>query len=260
MGNAMMNKKGEESGTEQTGGEVINIIITIIVSFFLIYLIVLLYNFYSDKADQQRAQSELNEMKSTLQQLTSQQPPKSYKVLYAPQWVIFNSEFSDLCEGPFCLCICKKNLCDDPSARACVATDKYVMLRGKDNRETRFLVIESPPSELKFSLINQDVYPANAGSFAVTRDWGLIDYQVMPLFYIFYKFDTEWLWSPDLEVWIKTDTSTIPSGKWASRVIEQNYAFLNSIVKPNKDSKENVLKSFAQIGAKESKGVYLIQQ
>lgn len=260
-----MNKKAEGSGGfGLTGGMVVKLLVGVLCLGVLVYFGVELY--YSAKGNQEaeKGKSELNEIFATLKQAESENQMQEYSVLYAPNWYLFSSEFPELCDtGPYCLCICKDAGCGDLKARACIATDKFVSLRtrvpetGKIQR-VRAMSLENYPLVLKLSFVNDWVYPYTPSEQIIRGSYLEVVKGTIP---IFFKFYNEWIWSLDLQSWMKTSTIKVSGGEFdgISMTVQENIDFLNEHMEPIKNSKqegERLLNTLSKL----SEGVYVIEK
>lgn len=245
----MKNKKGEISLLGEEGVKIITAVISISI---LIGLIVILYNFYTT-GQITKSVKELKEIKSILEKSFVDNEEKEYTVIQAPNWYLFSSEFADLCEGPFCLCLCEEEDCGEESERACVATNRFVLIREK-GKEKRISQLQSPPYNLRLNFENQEVYPFNAGK---NVEGYFITTTTTP---IFFKFDKEWLWSADLHNWMPTTTSIVTAGQWKGiEVVTDNKIFINNILLPVKNSESKGEVALEKFNAKLSRGVFTIE-
>ncbi|MBU0907276.1 MAG: hypothetical protein KKD18_06160 [Nanoarchaeota archaeon] len=250
----MKNKKAEAM-IGLTGGEIARLVTAIIAILILIYLIVIITGFYFNKADVNKASTELEEIVPSLEKVVETGQQQEYFVLYAPDWYLFSSEFSDLCDGRFCLCLCKDSACQDSKARACTKTEKFVLIR-EGGRETRSIKLEKPPQKIILNFVDEKAYPFNAGDNTVRGWWSI---QGVPT--LFLKFTTEWLWSLDLTNWMTTEETSAKGGLWNGIEPPQaNRDFITSFLKPIKNSKAEGEQIFYHTGAKLSEGFYIIEQ
>lgn len=250
MGKNIKNKKGFGLLGDETAGLLFGAIILLM----LISLLVLIYRGSGSQSVTAHQQEELNEINNVLKTLTTEGEIKEYNILHTRQWYMFTSEYGDICEGRFCLCVCEKEDCST-EARACISTQKFVLLR-QNGMEARIMKLENPPVNIKLSLVNQSVYPLNVGK-EVDRGW-IVTGTTTPLLL---KFADQWLWSPDLETWLDMATSSPSNGRWAGRTIRQeNHEFMINVLAPVQNSKEKGETRIVQFGAKLSEGIYVISQ
>lgn len=257
-----MNKKAE-SGTGLTGGQVALLVISVICIIILIYLGSVMIIQYLDKNKAQKGAAELKEILPTLQLVAETKQPKNYSVVYAPEWYLFSTEFADICNpGPFCLCLCKEPQCLDEKARTCVSTQKFVSISAinpliNQRQQTRGMRLDNPPYELKLKYSDQEVYPFSS----LTKEERVVVkvFKAEGVIPVFFKFDKEWLWSPDLDNWMPTTTLTVTGGTFNGQTMQTNNFLVESVLKPVKDSKEKGEEALVGLGATKSQGVFLIE-
>ena len=247
----MRNKKG----IEILGEETVGILVTVLSLLVLVGLGIVLYNFYSGSGEVAQAEGELNEIKIDFESVVESGENGKHLSLRSAEWYVFSEEFGDLCAGAFCLCLCKKVDCSG-EARACVDTEKFVLIR--DKREARVTKLPKPPAELGLEFIEGKVYPFRDGA-AVTQGWTVAK-TITPLFF---RFNTEWEWSPDLENWMDMDTLTVSGGKWNGRSpAESNREFIKNFMRPERVRRSELegIKVLEVEGASLSDGVLVIQK
>jgi hypothetical protein len=78
---------------------------------------------------------------------------------------------------------------------------------------------------------------------------------------LFFKFATEWIWSPDLQNWMSSSQLEVTGGSWAgAKPTQKNQDFLNDHLSPIKNSQSEGDNLFYRFGAKISEGVYIIEK
>lgn len=247
----MRNKKG----IEILGEETVGILVTVLSLLVLVGLGIVLYNFYSGGGEVAQAKGELDEIKIDFESVVESGESGKHLSLRSADWYLFSEEFGDLCAGAFCLCLCKKVDCSG-EARACVDTERFVLIR--NGREARVTQLPKPPAELGLEFVEGKVYPFRDGE-AVTQGW-IVAKTVTPLFF---RFNTEWEWSPDLENWMDMDTLTVSGGKWKGRSpTSGNYEFIRNFMSPPsvRTSELEGVKGLEVRGASLSDGVLVIQK
>jgi hypothetical protein len=249
----------KKKGIELLGSHAINLIIAILAILILIYGGVKLAGLFTEKAEKENAEFELIQLKAKLDTALRTGEGDSYLVTTTKGWYMFSDEFGSLCEGDFCLCLCEEIDCSSES-RACVSTEFFVLLRegGERNRELRFFQLTSP-YELKLGISQEKVYPFSAAEKSVSvQIWRNRINSVSPLFF---KYEEEWLWSPDLEVWMKLSEEKVKSGKWEGfPPNKNNLEFLRALnrVSNAENSEEIGIDVFLKRGSKESDKVLII--
>jgi hypothetical protein len=251
-----MNKKG----FELLGNHTVNIIIAVLCILVLIYAGIKVYGLFSDKSDLEKATFELTQLKAKLDAVAESKVSDEYIVTSVREWYLFSEEFGSLCNGDFCLCLCEEVDCKS-EPRACIATDKFVLLRKgieDDYKETRKFQLESPfKLNLKYS--GEHAYPFNAGT-SVEAGWLTVK-AITPLFF---KYDENWKWSPDLEVWMNISELEVSSGKWKGQhPADPNIDFLkrfDGVLKKEKYPQEFGNLLFKNYGSSKSEGVLIIER
>lgn len=249
----MMKNKKAEATIGLTGSEVAKLVIAIAAILILIYLGWILTNFYFNRTQVQKAEAELGEIVPLLEDVAATGQEKEYFVLHAPQWYLFSSEFSDLCDGRFCLCLCEERECSDVKTRGCVQTEKFVLIR-ENGKEKRAIQIKEPPSKLYLKYIDEQAYPYTQ-SDNIDKGWFSVK-QSNP---IFYQFTDQWRWSFDLENWMTPDKTKSNDGR---RPFQDNVDFINEIVNSEfyRYNEEEVIRIFSRNGGKISDGIYVIEK
>jgi len=247
----------DKRGFELLGENTVQLIIAVLCVVILIILGVSLYDFIiGGKTDVKKAEYELKEMNASLRSIIDDKTEIKYIVTTIQGWSLFTDESGGLCGGNFCLCVCKDESCSKNSPKACISTDKFVRLI--ENGESKRMIKLNSPSQLKMSLSNKEVYPFNGGVQAM--DYGIIAFGIVP---IYFKFDNEWKWSPDLDNWMPVTTTVVSGGKLdGQKPMEGKQEFINffSRVEGLKDSENRGISLFNQINVHKSTGVYIIQQ
>jgi len=247
------NKKGFELLGENT----VQLVIALLCIVILIVLGVSLYEFFwGDSGDIKKAEYELKEMNAYLTSITDEKTEREYIVTTINDWWLFSDESGGLCDSNFCLCICKKVDCSGNS-KACIATDKFVLIRGENGKEARIVELNLP-YELKMNLSKDEMYPFNGG--ASVKDYWIFVKTITPLFF---KFDKEWKWSPDTLNWMDTKTSVVSGGKWKDEEpANPSLELIKFVSKLDgvKSNENNGTVLFNQIGVHKSNGVYIIQK
>jgi len=268
----------DKKGFELLGENTVQLIIAVLCIVILIILGMALYEFFmGNSGDIKKAEYELKEMKASLRSITDDKTERNYIVTTIQDWWLFSEEYGQLCGGSFCLCVCKEKDCSG-KIKACIATDKFVLIRGEDGREVRIIQLTSP-SELKMKLSNGIVYPFNAdkpvsdystvaktaaflinpaaGIAALTADLNVV-FSVTPLFF---KFDNEWKWSPDLTNWMDTKTMKVTAGEWKDKEpVEANTELIKFVSNLKDTSGSKGIAIFEQTKIHKSDGVYVIQK
>ncbi len=275
----MINRKNKKA-FQLIGEHGVNLIIAVLCIIILIILGVGLYNFFlGEKAKTAQAKAELEQIGGRLQYAAEQKKEITQLVTTIQNWYFFSEEYGRLCSGEFCLCVCKNADCSG-NAKACIFTDKFVLIR-KNNIEARVVQLNSP-YELKLNLVDTEVYPFNAavavkdystelkfvaalvipalGVASVAVPWDNIQAysSVTPLFL---KFDKSWQWSPDLINWMSPSTTKVTAGEWKNKLLYENNAVFIETFKQyaNLPSAETLGEGrLSAHGAHLSKGVYTI--
>jgi hypothetical protein len=247
-----MNKKG----FELLGENITQLVIAVLCIGILLILGVTLYDFLvGNSGDIKKAEYELKEMNASLRSITDDKTERNYIVTTIQDWFLFTDESGNLCGGSFCLCACKDEGCKG-NVKACIATDKFVSI--KENGQSKRMIQLKSPSDLKISLSNKEVYPFNGD--AQVLDYYLVAYGIIP---IFFKFDTEWKWSADLDNWMLINTTVVKGGYLnGQEPMKSKIEFLSffSKIKDIKYSNDKGAFLFNQIGVHKSNGVYIIQK
>jgi len=232
----------DKKGFELLGENTIQLIIAVLCIVILIFLGMSIYDFFmGNSGDIKKAEYELREMNASLKSITDDNTERNYIITTVQDWVLFTDESGNLCGGNFCLCVCRDEGCKG-NVKACIATDKFVRI--KENGESKRMIQLESPSELKMSLSNEKVYPFNGG--AQVLEYYIVAYGIIP---IFFKFDNEWKWSPDLDNWMPVNTTVVSGGELNGR-------------EPMKE-KQELIKFFSKVGGlkySESKGISLFNQ
>ena len=251
--NKSKNKKAE---TDVLGGEVLGLIIAVLCIVILIFLGVALYDFFLGSGKElKQAQLELGNIKSGLSSLEIGDNSKSYIITGAVDWYLFSDEYGDLCNANFCLCICHSKDCSK-GIKTCTATDKFVIIRN-EGKETREIPINSPLN-IKLKLSDEKAYPFNGGKSV--DDYWIIASSVTPLFF---KFDKDWKWSPDLANWMSTNTLVVSGGVWnGQNPSKANSDFISFFSKINgmNGNEEKGQNLFNDMRVHKSEGFYIIEK
>jgi len=247
----------DKRGFELLGENTVQLIIAVLCIVILIILGVSLYDFFmGSKTDVKKAEYELKEMNASLRSIIDDKTEEKYIVTTIQGWSLFTDESGDLCGGNFCLCVCKDESCSKNSPKTCISTDKFVRI--VENGESKRMIKLNSPSQLKMSLSNKEVYPFNGGVQAI--DYGIVAFGIVP---IYFKFDNEWKWSPDLDNWMPVTTTVVSGGYLdGKQPMESKKEFINffSNIRDIRSSESNGARLFNQIGIHKSDGVYVIQQ
>jgi len=248
----MKNKKAEAM-VGLTGGQVAKLVAAAIAILILIYLGSIIANYFLDQTNKQKADAELNEIVPLLQQAEETSEEKEHFVIYAPKWFLFSSEFSNLCDEKFCLCLCEDRGCAGTEARSCIGTEKFVLIK-EGGKTKRSIELKERPARIKLKYVDQTVYPYNAGK-DIDRGW----IEITTTTPIFFKFTDQWLWSPDFEEnW--RGASDYSNDRHGRSLSENNKLFIKDFLLTIKDSKTKGEELFTRTGAKLSEGVYVIEQ
>jgi len=246
----------DKKGFELLGENTVQLIIAVLCITILIFLGVSLYDFFmGNSGDIKKAEYELKEMNASLKSLIDNKTEIKYIVTTIQDWVLFTDESGNLCGGNFCLCACRDEGCKG-KAKACIATDKFVRIM-EDGKSRRMIVLKSP-SELKMSLSNEKVYLFNGGVQAL--EYYVVAYGIIP---IFFKFDNEWKWGPDLVNWMPINTTVVSGGEFdGQQPMKSKVEFITffSKIKDIKFSESTGAALFNQTGIHKSDGVYIIQR
>lgn len=263
------------------GEATVKIIIAVLCIVVLIFLIVKLYELYGSSNKENLANAELENILAYGNRAIQEKKEMKYLATTVADWWLISSEFGDFCSGKFCLCLCEDVDCS--GFKACKATDRFFLLREKENIEVRTYKLESPV-ELKINYSEEKVYPFNAGKAVDITDFSwvrnlafalgvgpgiLVQFTPKDLYKIidmttpiFFKFDNEWKWSPDLESWMNLNTLK-PTGKWAVRgeLSAANKNFIRAfrdLEKPNALSEKIGDNFFKNSKTYKSEGVIII--
>lgn len=230
------------------GETIVKLVVAVLVSLVLIALGVTIYNFAVPDTSKKAAEQELNSLNLELKTLSTADPgPYPYLSLKTPEWYLFSVTKGDICQDKFCLCICESLSCDIEDEQACIPTEKFVSVRLR-GREERIIPMPKPPTELKITYINENVFPYDA----VKEQYSAVS---IPM--LFYKFqNNEWVWSPDLENWMSTQTTEVTGGIWnKDEPTKENAEFIKVISGRNEQEGRGVL----NIITSESNGAYRIE-
>ncbi len=255
------------------GEHVVNILIAVLCIIVLIGLgVALLKIFTADKQKIEQAQGELGRINEKLSASTNAE--QKYLITVVNGWWLFSDEHGLLCDGEFCLCICKEADCSGKS-RACIETDKFVSIKSKVDGEEKRIIRLDFSSELKIKSRVEEVYPfVSEKPVKQYKIWlstfTAIDL-VRPQYFIyiastktplFFRFDSGWKWSPDLDNWMNIETLVVSGGTWdGEKPAQENAEFINFLKENTKTqpAKETGETLFSQLGAHLSKGVYVLE-
>lgn len=253
MGCIQMTK--QKKGFTILGEEGVKVIMVIVISLALIYLGVKMFGLYATTTAIEKAKSELVGIETGLNEADIQKAEKEYIVLHTPDWYLFSSELkNDLCNGNFCLCLCKSKNCGGDE-RACVPTSRFVMLE-KDGEPVRILKIEGKPKKIILEMVNVDAYPYTYTEISEQGGWAISE-ESAPFFMKFTTATANWEWSYNLEYW-KSAAAPLSSDD-KSKLSQENQEFITNDLGMHSTSKEEMEKIFFENGAELSRGVYVVK-
>lgn len=236
--------------------EIVKLLVGLVVLVaILVPLAVKLVGVYTTKNDGlDRAKSSLNAVINSFKKLEVGKPEEI--LVDSPldwNFIVFegSSDAFAGCGTEFCICMCRSGEC--PDLNYCEQIDKFVLLRDIDKKEHRILD-SNFPEEFVLTFDDSEVYVYNEG---VSFEEGIfLGEEFIPLLY---KFDGEWMWSVDLEHWMKTDVKKVSGGaRDGGKVTEKNSGFLNELNKVKTD--EFAGKTlFLSKDSKKSKGIYILE-
>jgi len=225
--------------------------------------------FFVSRGEQANAQAELISLESYLQELSPQRAgPVSYPVLQAKEWFLISTEYNQLCGGPgFCLCLCETLDCEGTSEKACISTERYVLLQPIGTAFPQHSV-RYDASHVTLTLANEEVYPYSAYDFSLVGPSdslsGVIARDVGTLFFKYGRLEgkaiDEWMWSPDLVHWKGMDETSITEVPWTEQdFFDTKARFIRDAMYPLRTDKARGLVELAKVGAQLSQGVIFME-
>lgn len=214
--------KTKKASIEWLGKEVIGLILSAIVLFFLFYLGISIYSWSNDQNDIKKAQAELNAIVDIINNNFDKTIEKRYIISTVSGWYLMSSEYGDICGGNYCLCLCRDESCGEGSDKifSCAKTDKFVLLREKDPYmcgenakndlvEVRKMKLGSDNSvtEIKIKYSDKKVYPFSGDLSLLQIASGKINRLHHSI--LLSDIDNNLKWSFDLENWQSLDNREI---------------------------------------------------
>lgn len=255
----LKNKKAE--GFSLLGNKTINLVLAVFVIVILIIFLFKIRGLLKDKDVLEDAEAEMDEIFAKFKSIPDSSVQREHFFMTLQGWYMFSTEFGDYCRGDFCLCVCKDEKCS--GSRMCMVSEKFVLLRDLEGREKRLIKLESP-FKFRLFLNEEKVYPYNGGGYVGNVDfWTRYFTKISTTTPLFFKFDTRWLWSPDLANWGNLGELKVKVGQWAGTTpSEDNQRFIDFIanIETNFENSEQTVKGLLERnGATESNGVYILQ-
>jgi len=219
--------------------EVLTMVLAVFGIALLLVLGIGLFGIFSEKQKTEQAKASLAEM-GEIVDMVSIENAKSFLMFNPSDWFLLSFEEGNPvygCNYKTCICLCEKGDCK--GNYACQETKRFVLLRDSSGTENRMLS-EKLPAEFSIKLEGEDVYAYNADvAVKKTVDW---DLWVTRVYWysltttLFYKFDGEWKWSPDLKNWMSTDILEVSGGNFNGQApADKNQEFIKELNAIKKD-------------------------